>query len=523
MQRLTEAFVRSVKKPGKYGDQHGLILRVSASGGKQWIWRGRVDGRPRDLGLGGYPYVTLKEARAIAFEYRTIARHGGNPAVTRSKVPTFRRAAERVIELHAAKWKPGGKSEAQWRSSLESYVFPHIGANAIDKVTSADVMACLTPIWHSRPTTARRVLQRISAIMRWSIAQGFREDNPADDRITAALGTNARPPKHLPAMPHTKVPAAVDTIRKSGTYPTVRLAAEFVVLTATRPGETRGARWCEIEMGDRLWKIPAERMKANRPHRVPLSARAVEVLSEAAAFKDASGLVFPDRKGQEIPSWVFPKMFKRLKMVGTLHGMRTAFRIWCAEKGTSREVAETCLAHRIGTSAEQAYRRTDFLEQRRELMEQWSNYLQAPGFVKHPSSRRGIGWEQAAKLDAQNSNRELLTPLAASFLFEVSVPAVHRAVSENLVCAHFRLEVTDRPVILIRLDSAVQCWGLPDSPLLEHMRDHGQVLGIGGQIHNILSSKRLVTLLRSAATVRDHGCHMCQSNSPISVSEHYSA
>ena len=173
MPKLTDTFVRSVKKPGKYGDQHGLILRVSASGTKQWIWRGRVQGRTRDLGLGGYPYITLKKARDTSLEYRQIARQGGDPSSRGVEVPTFRRVAERVIDLNSPKWKPGGNSEDQWRSSLETYVFPNIGAKPVDKVTSANVMACLIPIWHSRPTTAKRVLQRASTIMRWSIAQGF--------------------------------------------------------------------------------------------------------------------------------------------------------------------------------------------------------------------------------------------------------------------------------------------------------------------------------------------------------------
>ena len=494
MPKLTDSFVRSVKNPGKYSDQHGLILRVSASGAKQWIWRGRIGARTRDLGLGGYPYVTLGEARSTALEYRAVARQGGDPSVKRTEVPTFREAADRVIALHAPKWKPGGKSENQWRSSLATYVFPNIGSTSVEQVTSADVMACLTPLWHSRSTTAKRVLQRISAIMRWSIAQGFRVDNPADERITAALGTNARSSKHLAAVPHTELAARLDKIRSASAFPTVRLAAEFAILTATRSGETRGAMWSEINLDERLWKIPAERMKGNRSHRVPLSNRAADLLAEAVRFKSDTGLVFPDRNGREIPGWVIPKLFRSLNVGGTLHGMRTAFRNWCAENGTSREVAETCLAHRIGSSTEQAYRRTDFLERRRCLMEEWSLYLDTRPIESNTATWPAMGWEQKAKLDARTNNRELLTPQAASALFGVSLLAVHHAVSENLVCADFQVRITTTPLNLIRMDSAAQQWGLPDTHLADLMRDQGQVIGIEGQSCNILSLEPLVTL-----------------------------
>ena len=387
----------------------------------------------------------------------------------------------------------------QWIASLETYVFPNIGTKPVDKVTSANVMACLTPIWHSRSTTAKRILQRISAIMRWSVGQGFREDNPADERIIAALGSNSRPSKHFQAVHHTEVAAAIGMFRGSRAYPTVRLAVEFAILTATRSGETRGARWSEINLVERLWEIPAGRMKADRSHRVPLSDRAVDLLTEAARFKNPGGLVFPYRNGQEIPSWVLPKLLKRLNIGGTLHGMRTAFRNWCAEKGTSREVAETCLAHRIGTSAEQAYRRTDLLERRRHLMGEWSRYLESPRTESNCSSQTAMGWEQAAKLDAHNNNRELLTPQAACEVFGISVPTVHRAVAENLVCVQFQLRITTKPLDLIRLESAVHRWGQPDPHLLHHMRDHGQVLGIEGQSYNILNVNPLVTPVGSEA------------------------
>ena len=319
---------------------------------------------------------SLAEARAKAAEYRKIARQGLDPvALGSTALPTVREAAEKVIEIHTAKWKPGGLSKKHWRSSLSNYVFPKIGAKPINEVNSADVMTCLAPIWHSRSTTARRVLQRLSSIMRWSIAQGFREDNPADDRITAALGTNTRRAQHLQALHHTQVAAALVKVRDSNVHPTARLAFEFAVLTATRSGEARGALWKEINRPEALWEIPAERMKGGRPHRDPLSAQALEVLNTARQYEDGSGLLFPREDGREWPAWKMSKLAADLDLGGTLHGMRSAFRDWCSETGVVREVAEACLAHQVANAAERAYARSDLISARREVMNSWALYL----------------------------------------------------------------------------------------------------------------------------------------------------
>ena len=379
MPKRTAAWVRSVTKAGKYGDLHGLILRVQPSGSKAWIWRGTVGGKRRDLGLGRYPYVSLAEARAKAFEYRKAALEGDDPTMLRSgSVPTFATAAEEVIVLHAGKWKAGGKSEGQWRQSLATYVLPAIGSRRVDEVTSGDVMDCLAPIWNNRPETAKRVRQRIAAVMKWAIAQGYRQDNPAGGAVTAALPKQGSGRKHLRALPHRDVADAVGRIRRSDAYATVRLAAEFATLTAARSGEVRGVRWDEINLDTRLWTIPGERMKAGRQHRVPLAGRVVELLEEARAYSDGSGLVFPSKSDGEIASWVFAKLFQKLGIDGTLHGMRSSFRDWCGETGVAREVAEACLAHRMGSVAEQAYARSDLLERRRELMETWAHYITPP-------------------------------------------------------------------------------------------------------------------------------------------------
>jgi integrase len=374
--KLTAARVRSETRPGKYGDQHGLILRVQPSGSKAWIWRGTVNGRRRDLGLGRYPYVSLAQARQQAFDYRKAAQDGIDPTTLRDgAVPTFASAAEAVIALYAGKWKPGGKSEGQWRSSLATYVLPAIGSMGVDEVTSGDVMDCLTPIWASRPETAKRVRQRIAAVMKWAIAQGHRPDNPAGDAVTAALPKQSSARKHLRALPHRDVTDAIERIRQAKAYPTVRLAAEFAIVTAVRSGEVRGAVWDEIDLDTGLWTIPGERMKAGRQHTVPLSDRAIDVLAGARGCSSGSGLVFPSKSGGEIPSWALAKLISSLGIEGTLHGMRSSFRDWCGETGAVREVAEACLAHRVGSAAEQAYARSDLLQRRRELMDAWAAYI----------------------------------------------------------------------------------------------------------------------------------------------------
>ena len=376
MTKLTVAGIRSAKEPGKHYDGGGLFLLIRASGSKSWVLRTTIKGKRRDLGLGGYPMFSLAEARAKAAEYRKIARQGLDPVALRSTaLPTVHEAAEKVIEIHAAKWKPGGLSEKHWRSSLSNYIFPKIGAKPINEVNSADVMTCLAPIWHSRSTTARRVLQRLSSIMRWSIAQGFREDNPADDRITAALGSNTKRAQHLQALHHTQVAAALAKVRDSNVYPTARLVFGFAVLTAVRSGEARGARWDEINRSEALWEIPAERMKGGRPHRAPLSAQALEVLTTAHEYENGSGLLFPREDGRAWPAWKMSKLAADLDLGGTLHGMRSAFRDWCSETGVAREVAEACLAHQVTNAAERAYARSDLLSNRQEVMEAWGLYL----------------------------------------------------------------------------------------------------------------------------------------------------
>ncbi len=302
---LTAAFVKGVRHsgkpygPDKYYDQHGLILRVLPTGGKQWIWRGTIHGNRVDLGLGGWPYVSLAEARQAAFDYRKLARAGGDPRSLRrgQGVPTFAEAAKTVIGIHEPGWKDGGKTAAQWRASLRDYAIPRLGELRVSNISTADVMAVLLPIWNEKRETARRVRQRIGAIMKWAVAQGYRLDNLAGEAIGAALPKNGVAGKHHRALPHAKVADAIATVRASRAYWATVAAIEFLIPTASRSGEVRKARWDEVDLETATWTAPADRMKMQREHRVPLSGRALQILAEAREWADFSGFDLSERHG----------------------------------------------------------------------------------------------------------------------------------------------------------------------------------------------------------------------------------
>ena len=279
-----------------------------------------------------------------------------------------------MIELHSAKWRPGSRSRDIWMSSLQTYVFPTIGAKRVDEITSADLMTCLAPIWFSKAETARRVRQRISAIMKWSVAEGHRTNDPTGT-ITAALGKNSARRQHLRSVPHSQVAEALATIRATNAWIGTIYCFEFLTLCAVRSGEARLATWNEIDLEFETWTIPGQRTKTGEPHRVPLSTSALAVLSEARQLSDGSSLVFPSATAQALSDSTISKLCRENGVEGTPHGMRSAFRSWAAETGADWAVAELCLGHRAGTDVELAYQRSDLLERRRELMETWAQYL----------------------------------------------------------------------------------------------------------------------------------------------------
>ncbi|MYC91376.1 MAG: tyrosine-type recombinase/integrase [Gemmatimonadetes bacterium] len=379
--KLTAAFVRSVREPGLYWDEHGLVLRVKPSGYKQWIQRLFIHGKRRELGLGPLRLVTLAEARDAALANRKVARAGGDPRTKRrSSVPTFEQAAAKVFAMHRANWTD--RHAGQWMATLRTYAYPGIGGKRVDRIRSADVMGVLMPIWNDKYQTAKRVRQRISTVMRWAIAQGYRVDNPAGDAIGAALPKPPRVQKHYKALPYRKVAAAIEAVVGSEARLSVKLGIEFLVLTACRSGEVRGARWAEIDIEGGEWAIPAERMKSRREHRVPLSGRAREILAEAKAHAPRSELVFPSARGLVLPSFEFTGLLKALGVGAVPHGFRSSFRDWAAERTDApRAVMEAALAHAVRNRVEAAYARSDLFERRRVLMEQWAEYLGDRGEV----------------------------------------------------------------------------------------------------------------------------------------------
>ena len=373
---LTDAGVRHAS-PGKHYDLNGLFLLAEPGGSRRWVQRIVIHGKRRDLGLGAYPLVRLAEAREAAADNRKVARAGGDPRARAREpsVPTFAEAAEQVIQMHAPGWKNGGKTAKQWRATLRDYAMARIGARRVCDITSADVMSILLPIWSAKPVTAKKVRGRIGAVMKWSIAQGYRDDNPAGDAIGAALPKNVAAPRHLRALPHGEVAGALVKVRASGAYRATVLAFEFLVLTACRSGEVRLARWSEIDLENDVWEIPQERMKMKRRHRVPLSTGAKVTLAKAFKLRDDSELVFPSVTGKPLSDSTISKLVRENGIAAVPHGFRSSFRDWCGERsGAPREVAEAALAHVVG-GAEGAYARSDLFERRRKLMQEWSDYL----------------------------------------------------------------------------------------------------------------------------------------------------
>ena len=386
---LSAAFVRKVTRAGRYCDGQGLYLEVQPSGSRSWIQRIAILGRRREIGLGGFPLVSLQEARQAAFANRKLARSGGDPLAARRHardVPTFADAAERVWNDKRPGWR-NPRHARDWKASIERYVLPRIGRMAICDVASADVLAILTPIWHVRSETARRVRQRINAVMEWAVVMEFRTDNPCD-RVGTVLGPQRAVVQHMRAVPHTEVASAIESVRASRAMPAVKLAFEFLVLTAARSGEVRGAEWAEVDLTAGAWTVPATRMKMKDEHRVPLCARSAQVLQAARTIGGGSRLVFPGARGARIDDETLSKLLRDLGIAGVPHGFRSSFRDWAAEETDHpREVIEAALAHVVLNQVEAAYRRSDLFDRRRRLMQDWEDYLNRPSGKVVPMRR----------------------------------------------------------------------------------------------------------------------------------------
>ena len=377
---LTVAKTRAATKPGRYGDGDGLYLNVSKAGTRSWVQRIVIEGRRRDLGLGRYPDVTLNMARSKAMGNRRSLDSGVNPLAVeeeRPPVPTFRDVAERYVMANEPTWRHP-KTANDTRASLGTYAYPPIGDTPVDRITRADVLDILEPVWTAKPACSRKLRQRVRAVFAYAMARGLIDVNPAGEVIDAALPATPAVTSHFRALPYQDVPDALAVVGGSTAGLAARLCFRWMVLTAARSGEARGARWVDVDLEARTWTIPGTMMKSGREHRVPLSEQALEILEQARVLEDRSGLVFPSSRGKKLSDMTLTKVLRDngLSDRATAHGFRTSFKVWCMEVAdVSWAVGEAALAHTLGNSTEQAYARSDLFQRRRELMDSWGLYV----------------------------------------------------------------------------------------------------------------------------------------------------
>ncbi len=392
---LTPLAVKNAK-PGRHADGNGLHLLVKESGARSWVYRFMLDGKSRDVGLGaaGRDGISLADARDARDALRIKVKAGIDPlderqrraadalaAAQAAKVAgvTFRAVSEAYMGSNGDSWR-NDKHRQQWKNTLATYVYPVIGDLPVAEVNTAHVLQIIEPIWKAKAETASRVRGRIETILDAAKARGYREgENPARWRghIAQILPARARLTRgHHKAMPYETIPAFIAALRQREAV--AALALEFTILTAARTGEVIGAKWDEVDLDKAIWTIPANRMKAGKEHRVPLSSRAVEILMETQGLRKES--LFPAIRGGKLSGMAMTMLLRRMKVDVTVHGFRSGFRDWCAEcTGYAHEVAEMALAHTIDNKVERAYRRGDLFDKRRRLMDEWAAYCENGG------------------------------------------------------------------------------------------------------------------------------------------------
>lgn len=364
---------------GKHGDGGGLWLLRRPDGGAQWSLRYFIGGKAGEMGLGSAEDVSLAAARTEAKKWRGFAKRGVNPRLARIQErreaaatrPTVATVLEAAFEARKGQLKGEGEA-GRWFSPLRTLIIPKLGKTPIADVTQETIRETLAPVWHKKPAAAEKALNRLRIAFRHAVAMGLDVDLTAPDRARILLGAQRHKATNIPSLDWRDVPAFYASL---GGGSITENALRFLVLTAARSGEVRGARWEEFDFEAKVWLIPAERMKAGRPHRVPLSAEAIRLLEEMRPFARA-GLVFPGRSGP-ISDMTLSMFLRRNECEARPHGFRSSFRTWCAEAAPDvpREVAETALAHITAGATEAAYLRSDFLERRRALMERWAAHL----------------------------------------------------------------------------------------------------------------------------------------------------
>lgn len=406
LNRLTAKEVEKKKAPGLYGDGGGLTLQITKAGVKSWLYRYMINGKAFGMGLGPVHTVTLAEAREKALAARKMVKEGINPleakrqskldaATAKAKLMTFDQCASAYIEAHRAGWK-NAKHADQWANTIATYASPIIGSLPVEKVDTALVIKVLTqeqeigqPFWQAKNETASRVRGRMEAILGWATTSGARSgENPARwkghlENLLAKINKAQRVKNHS-SLPWEQMGDFMTEIRQREGV--AARAVEFTVLTASRSGEVRGARWSEIDLAKKVWTIPAERMKAKQEHEVPLSKAAIALLKKMPRL-EGTDVIFPGTKGQPLSDMSLTAVIRRMNAATpiwvdkegktiTIHGFRSAFRMWAAEATNyPREVAEHALAHRLPDAVERAYQRGTQFTKRAKMMQEWADYL----------------------------------------------------------------------------------------------------------------------------------------------------
>lgn len=382
MKKVTAISLRNLNAPGRYQCGEGLMLCVKPSGARSWMVRAQANGKRRDFGLGRFEDVSLVQAREKARETRKLFQGGKDPRAAKT-VPvslpeapmTFSEAAKAAHADLSPAWK-NKKHAAQWLTTLEQYAFPAIGTVPVADLQGPAIKDVLMPIWLTIPETARRVRQRIGAVLDWAYANGLRESEAPMRSLSKALPRQPKQDGHFAALPHERASKVYATLCEGDTVG--RLALRFLMLTAARSGEVRFARWSEIDLDAKRWTIPADRMKAGREHRVPLSDEALAILRKAQGLRKRSNdLVFPGNSGRALSDMTLGKVLRRASSdKSTAHGLRSTFRDWATDKRVCSEGAmEAALAHVDTNKVRAAYRRTDYIDEREGLMSEWSAFL----------------------------------------------------------------------------------------------------------------------------------------------------
>ena len=391
--KLTALKVSRELKPGMYADGAGLYLQVTSAGAKSWIFRFSLHGKAREMGLGSLSAITLADARTKAAECRKLRQDGIDPiedrktrlaqaALDAANTTTFKEAAASYIASHRAGWR-NDKHASQWENTIATYAEPVLGRLSIQAVDTNLVLKVLQPIWKTKPETASRLRGRIEAILDWARVRGMRQgENPARwrghiDHLLPAP-SKVRRVKHHAALPYAELPEFIVRLRAQKSV--AARALEFTILTAARTGETIGTQWDEANMAEKVWTVPADRMKAGREHRVPLSSRTIAILRDEQELR-TSDYIFPGGKaGKPLSNMAMTEVLRRMGRGDiTVHGFRSTFRDWAAERTNfPSEVVEMALAHAVGDKVEAAYRRGDLFEKRRRLMAEWASYCSTP-------------------------------------------------------------------------------------------------------------------------------------------------